>query len=333
VLPFIGLAAKTKGGEGEESGAVRRETSFGAWDWSVGLDSEIAGVLYAKAPRGDIAPLVFDSPHSGTVDPVDFGAVAPPDALRNSRDSFVDDLFRDAPDYGAYLQAALFPRSYIDPNRSLRDIDPRMLDEPWPGPVTSGEKTIYGHGLVWRLCPPSFEMYDHKLSVAAVRRRIDEYWRPYHAHLSEAIFSTRRRFGRVWHLNCHSMPSGGAPGEGGSRSGQVDFVLGDRDGATCSPGFTHWVGETLRAMGYVVRVNDPYKGVELVRAYSDPAAGRHSLQIEINRAIYMDEVRCERNEGFEPLRADLGRLMAGMQDYARDSVAEVMGRPKAQTAL
>ncbi|MGY8960892.1 MAG: N-formylglutamate amidohydrolase, partial [Alphaproteobacteria bacterium] len=134
------------------------------------MDSEIAGVLYTKAPRGDAAPLVFDSPHSGTVAPLDFGAVAPADALRNSRDSFVDDLFRDAPDYGAYLQAALFPRAYIDPNRSLRDIDPRMLEEPWPGPVTAGDKTHYGHGLVWRLCPPNHEMYDHKLSVAAVRR-------------------------------------------------------------------------------------------------------------------------------------------------------------------
>jgi N-formylglutamate deformylase len=285
----------------------------------MGLDSEIAGVLYTKAPRGDAAPLVFDSPHSGTVAPLDFGAVAPADALRNSRDSFVDDLFRDAPDYGAYLQAALFPRAYIDPNRSLRDIDPRMLEEPWPGPVTAGDKTHYGHGLVWRLCPPNHEMYDHKLSVAAVRRRIDEYWRPYHGHLSDAIFSTRQRFGQVWHLNCHSMPSTSAPGEGAV--GQADFVLGDRDGATCSPGFTHWVGETLRAMGYVVRVNDPYKGVELVRAYSDPAAGRHSLQIEINRAIYMDEIRCERHQGFEPLRADLGRLMAGMRDYARDAIA------------
>jgi N-formylglutamate deformylase len=286
------------------------------------LNTAIPGVLYAKSPNGAAAPLVFDSPHSGTEYPADFDFVAPRAVVRKAEDSFVDELFQDAPDYGGYFQAALFPRSYIDPNRSLQDIDARLLDDVWPDVISLSEKSRYGHGLVWRLCPPNHAMYDRKLGVDEVRRRIDAYWRPYHDLLQDTLSAVLRDFGQVWHLNCHSMPATGVPramsGVIGGRA--VDIVLGDRDGTTCAPAFTQFVSETLRGMGYSVRINDPYKGVELVRAYSDPKAGRNSLQIEISRAIYMNEVTGERNGGFDALRGDMGRLMAAMRDFATATV-------------
>lgn len=282
------------------------------------LKTEIPGALYIKRANGNTAPVVFDSPHSGAHYPEDFDCVAPMDVVRKSEDAFVDELFADVPDCGASLQAALFPRAYIDPNRSLMDIDPELIDEPWPEPLAPSEKTRLGHGLIWRLCPPDYALYDRKLRSNEVRARIDTYWRPYHHALRDTLDRAQESFGQVWHVNCHSMPAAGVPQHPGlGKNGRIDFVLGDRDGTTCDAAFTALVAETLRDMGYCVRVNDPYKGVELVRAHSDPKNGRHSLQIEINRALYMDELRLERAGGFAALRENLTRLATVLCDYAR----------------
>lgn len=265
-------------------------------------------VVSVSRGRGIVVPVVFDSPHSGSSYPSDFNHIIPLDKIRRAEDMYVDELFDDAPDQGATLIAALFPRSYIDPNRSLEDLDPELLAESWPGVVRPGEKARLGHGLIWRLCPPDMNLYIEKLSPDQVRRRIDGYWRPYHEALRLALDDLYDRFDAVWHLNCHSMPSM-ARGPFLNGGGQPDFVLGDRDGTTAAPDFVHLVRDCLRGMGYSVKINDPYKGVELVRAYSDPARGRHSLQIEINRALYMDEVSFERLPRFHELKADLGRLI------------------------
>ena len=261
--------------------------------------------------RGIVVPVVFDSPHSGSTYPSDFNHIIPIDKIRRAEDMYVDELFEDAPDHGATLIAAQFPRSYIDPNRSLEDLDPELLAESWPGVVRPGEKARLGHGLIWRLCPPDMNLYIEKLSPEQVRRRIDGYWRPYHEALRQTLDDLYDRFDAVWHVNCHSMPSM-ARGPFLNGGAQPDFVLGDRDGTTASPDFVHLVRDRLHGMGYSVKINDPYKGVELVRAYSDPARGRHSLQIEINRAIYMDEVTFERLPRFRELKADIGRLIAAI---------------------
>jgi N-formylglutamate amidohydrolase len=274
-------------------------------------------VLEITKPNGAAAPVVLDSPHSGAEYPADFGCIAPIHVIRKAEDAFVDELFAAAPDRGASLLRALFPRSYIDPNRSLEDIDQMLLDEAWPEPVRPSEKTRLGHGLVWRICPPDQALYDRKLSVAEFRARIDAYWRPYHAALRHSLDETHRRFGAVWHLNCHSMPTMPAPYAPGGASGWGDFVLGDRDGSTCDPAFIDLMGETLKGYGYDVRFNDPYKGVELIRAYSNPGQRRYSVQIEINRSIYMDESSVERNGGFDDLRDNLTRLIDVVCAYAR----------------
>lgn len=275
----------------------------------------VPGVLSYRDALSPAAPVVVDSPHSGAVYPDDFGSVVPQEILRRAEDMYVDELFESAPTHGAKFVTALFPRSYIDPNRALEDLDPALLADPWPGTTRSGEKVRQGYGLIWRVCPPDTRMYRDKLTSDAVRRRIDGYWKPYHRHLRQAIDEVHRVFDAVWHLNCHSMPSRFLAGSfsGGQ---QPDFVLGDRDGTTCEPAFTALVHDKLREFGYRVKINDPYKGVEIVRAYSDPAARRHSLQLEINRAIYMNEETFERLESFSGLKADIDRLVREICAFA-----------------
>jgi N-formylglutamate deformylase len=270
-------------------------------------------------PGGARVPLVLDSPHSGTRYPDDFGAAVSREALRASEDSFVDELYSAGPDLGAVLIAAEFPRSYIDPNRSLLDIDATLLDAPWPGPAIPSRKTQLGVGLIWRMLDSGDPIYSRKLSVEEVKRRIVEYHQPYQRAVKDALDEAHEHFGAVWHINCHSMPAlSGRISEEGPGKPRADFVLGDRDGTTCEPAFTDLAAKTLRGMGYEVKVNDPYKGVELVRAFSDPAANRHSLQVEVNRKLYMDERTREKSAGFEELRADIGRLLEAVAAYAKE---------------
>ena len=269
------------------------------------------------APSGPRVPLVLDSPHSGTRYPDDFGTAVTIEQLRASEDAFVDELYGAGPALGATLIAAEFPRCYIDPNRSLLDIDASILAAPWPGPAVPSRKTELGVGLIWRVLDTGEPIYSRKLSVDEVKRRIVDYHQPYQRAVKDALDEAYEHFGAVWHINCHSMPAlSGKVSEEGPGKPRADFVLGDRDGSTCEPGFTAFVAQTLRAMGYDVKVNDPYKGVELVRAFSDPAAHRHSLQVEVNRKLYMNEQTREKNDGFARLRGDIERMLSAVAAYA-----------------
>ncbi len=275
----------------------------------------------SRTGHGDDVPVVFDSPHSGIMYPADFDTIVPHHVLRRAEDTHVEALYAGAPDLGAALIAANFPRSYIDANRSLLDIDAALLDAPWPGPVNVSRKTEKGIGLVWRLLDTGESIYQRQLSVAEVQARISQYYSPYHAAVRNAINHAHKHYGAVWHVNCHSMPATSSViSEEGPGVARADFVLGDRDGSTCSPAFTAFVARTLRDMGYDVRINDPYKGVELVRAYSDPANQKHSLQIEVNRRLYMDENSRERHAGFDKLHADITAMIAAIAAYARANV-------------
>jgi N-formylglutamate amidohydrolase len=270
-------------------------------------------------PAGPRVPVVLDSPHSGTVYPEDFRPAVPLAALRQAEDAFVDELYACGPRHGAILIAARFPRSYIDANRSLLDVDTSLLDAPWPGPVAASRKTALGIGLVWRVLDTGEPIYDRRLGVEELRRRITEFHQPYQKAVKEALDATHAHFGAVWHVNCHSMPAmSSVISEEGPGKARADFVLGDRDGSTCDPAFTAFVAGLLADMGYEVKVNDPYKGVELVRAFSDPGAGRHSLQVEVNRRLYLDERTGEKTAGFTRLARDIERMVRGICDYAAE---------------
>ncbi len=165
-------------------------------------------------------------------------------------------------------------------------------------------------------------LYERPRTVAEVEHRIARYWRPYHAALAQAIDDSVQRFGGVWHLNLHSMPNDVYKRLGRTDAPPLaDFVLGDRDGTTCAPEFIQLVGETLAGFGYSVAYNEPYKGVELIGRIGQPHLGRHSLQIEIRRPVYMDEDTREPNAGFEPLRGHLRELMAVVAAHVRSEMA------------
>jgi len=269
-------------------------------------------------PEDAPGALVFDSPHSGNCFPQDFGAAVEAHELRGGEDCWIDELFgAGARTVGAPLLAATFPRTYIDPNRHADDIDPDLLDAPWPGTLRPSGKARIGKSLIWRTLDDGRPIYARRLPVAEVQGRIAHFHAPYHAALRGLLDTAHRRHGRVWHLNCHSMKSvAGRQSDDGEGSVRSDFVLGDRDGSSCAPAFTAFARETLAAMGYRVNVNDPYKGVELVRAYSNPAAGRHSLQIEVNRGLYMNERTLEKSDGFDALRKNLDRLAQALAGFS-----------------
>ena len=187
---------------------------------------------------------------------------------------------------------------------------PTLLADPWPDPVAPSRKTEQGIGLIWRIARGGVPMYDRRLSTAEVRRRIEGCYLPYHAALAAEIDALHREFGAVWHINAHSMPAVGDANADDPGRERADIVLGDRDGTTCEPAFTELVAGTMRGMGYSVAVNDPYKGVEIVRRHGQPAANRHSLQIELKRTLYMDETTLEPNAGYDRLERDIAALIA-----------------------
>jgi N-formylglutamate amidohydrolase len=275
-------------------------------------------------PQGPDVPAVFDSPHSGLLAPADFAPTPSLRRLFGTADAYVDELFGAAPAHGAVLLAATFPRCYIDANRSLEQLDPTMVEGDWPLPTVSDLKIHRGVGLIWAKLPNGDALYEAPLPQAAVEARIERYWRPYHAALESALDQVHGRFGAVWHLNCHSMRSHGtARDEDGARQARPDMVLGNRDGATCHPAFLDLVHGVLAGFGYHVTINHPYKGQELVRRYADPAHHRHSLQIEINRALYMDEASGERSAHFAPLQAQLAQLVAAICRFAEAEAASL----------
>lgn len=275
-------------------------------------------LIRLHGPLRPALPLVLDSPHSGTHFPADFGAAVSEHDLRDGEDCFIDALWLPAAERGIPLLAAQFPRTYLDVNRHAGDVDLELLDGPWPGPHVPSGKARIGKALVWRTLDNGRPIYDRRLGVAELQRRIALCHTPYHAQLRQLLDAAHAEHGLVLHLNCHSMNAvSGAMGEGGAGRTRADIVLGDRDGTTCAPALTALVRDTLAARGYGVAVNDPFKGVELVRAHSAPAAGRHSLQLEVNKRLYMDEATRTRHAGFDRLQADLMHLLAVLAEAAR----------------
>ncbi|MGQ0544294.1 MAG: N-formylglutamate amidohydrolase [Betaproteobacteria bacterium] len=257
-----------------------------------------------------MVPLVLDSPHSGREFPADFDAVVSEAELREAEDCYVDELYAAARELGAPLLAAAFPRTYVDPNRHAGDVDLELIEGEWPFEYRPSGKARIGKALIWRTLEDGRPIYAAKLKPEVVQGRISRFHLPYHRQLQEHLDSAYRRLGRVFHINCHSMRSvAGRQSDDGEGRPRADFVLGDRDGTTCDPRFTQLARATLAGMGYSVKVNDPYKGVELVRAYADPKAARHSLQVEINKRLYMDEKTLQKTGNFGNVQKHLGELL------------------------
>ncbi|MDE2334320.1 MAG: N-formylglutamate amidohydrolase [Rhodospirillales bacterium] len=264
--------------------------------------------VHVTRPTGPAVPLVFASPHSGRAYPASFVAAArlDPLQLRLSEDCYVDELFAAAAEHGATMVAATFPRAFCDANREPWELDPGMFEDALPDWVnTASVRVGAGLGTIARVVAGGEPIYRSKLTFAEAQARIAATWQPFHAALATAITEATQRFGACLLVDCHSMPQASmAP------SRRTDAVLGDAHGTTCSPVLLRRLEEALAAEGLSVRRNDPYAGGYITRHYGRPRDGVHALQLEVNRALYMNEATLERSFGFDALRGGLSRLVA-----------------------
>lgn len=270
------------------------------------------------------APLVLSSPHSGNVYPATFVGASrlDPLTLRRSEDAYVDELFAAGPGLGVPLLKARFPRAFVDPNREPYELDPSMFADALPTYVNrSSPRVGAGLGTIARVVASGAEIYDGKLVFAEAEARIERLYRPYHAALAGLIDEAVAAFGCAWLIDCHSMPAIGGPNDRDPGKRRVDFVLGDAHGTSCAVWLVEWAESFLRGRGYTVTRNDPFAGGFITRHYGRPPAGRHALQIEINRRLYMDEDRIARNAGFASLAADLGEFVAAAAALAAQGLA------------
>lgn len=297
-----------QGGLSESFGAL---TAQGRRRIMPDSDERAIDIVYPVADQ--TAPIIYASPHSGRRYHPAFLNMSRLDrhALRQSEDGYVDLLFAGAPRLGAPLLKALFPRAYVDVNRARNELDPRMFADDLPPTVDSRSSRVRaGLGVVPRIVADGHDIYGRKLRYGEARRRLAACYDPYHDALSGLIRETMTRFGCAVLIDCHSMPSSGAPFP--TDEPALDFVLGDRYGSSCSEAITSFVEQDLLSKGYTVSRNAPYAGGYVARAYGRPESGVHVLQIEINRALYLDERRYARHGGFQRLRRDLEDLMAGL---------------------
>jgi N-formylglutamate amidohydrolase len=258
------------------------------------------------------SPFVFDVPHAGRFYPNAFLAASRLDAvtLRRSEDAFVDDLVRPVVALGAPMLTARFPRAYLDVNREPFELDPRLFDGRLPAFAnTRSMRVAGGLGTVPRLVGDGQEIYAGRLPVQEGLMRVDALYKPYHAALRGLIDETARRFGCVVLVDCHSMPIKGLGRESGKRP---DVILGDRFGTSCAGSIVTRFEEAFRGRGYHVVRNRPYAGGFITEHYGEPLIGRHALQIEIARPLYMDERTLEPHSGFTRLAQDLGAIFAGV---------------------
>jgi N-formylglutamate amidohydrolase len=276
-------------------------------------DSDRTQVFEILVPPVQTLPMVLASPHSGTSYPPEFLASSRLDAfsLRKSEDSFVDEIFMAAPLLGAPLIRALFPRAFLDANREAFELDPDMFADALPAYAnTRSPRVAAGLGTIAKVVANGEEIYRGKLRFADALGRINRFYHPYHAALKRLVDQTRHRFGYCLLLDCHSMPSSGNPPETASSRPKVDFVLGDCYGSSCSPVLMETAERALRSQGYIVIRNTPYAGGFTTRHYGRPRLGVQALQIEINRALYMDERSIAR-------KPYIGELAEHMEELVR----------------
>jgi N-formylglutamate amidohydrolase len=278
-------------------------------------------LLETRRPKRRLLPLVLASPHSGCDYPPEFIAASrlDPLTLRRSEDAFVDALFGAAPRLGAPLLSARFPRAYLDVNREAWELDPTMFADPLPGFVNARSPRVrMGLGTIARVVASGEEIYAGKLRFAEAQRRVEQLYRPYHQALHLLVEETASSFGGYLLIDCHSMPS-----TVNAACGQdwADIVLGDCHGGACAPRIIEAARGFLTDRGFTVAINSPYAGGFTTGHYGRPRLGRHALQIEINRALYMDERRYRRKPTFARLADDMAALVEHLGRAMQENLA------------
>jgi len=272
------------------------------------FNGELSPPFEIAEPAAWRAPIIFNSPHSGSVYPPGFLNASRIDltSLRRSEDSFMDELIGGLSDRGFPVVRVNFPRSYVDVNREPYELDPRMFSGRLPSFAnTRSMRVAGGLGTIPRVVGDGQEIYRERLSVDDGLARIEALYKPYHRALRRLINKAHQAFGTVVVVDCHSMPSIGVSRDEPRRP---DVVIGDRYGTSCASLLPDMVEQTMSALGYSVGRNKPYAGGFITEHYGNPASGLHAIQLELNRAIYMDERRRERGPRFAQLVADFASL-------------------------
>lgn len=275
-----------------------------------------------RLPAEQTVPFVFNSPHSGRDYPEEFLSASRLDrhSIRRSEDYYVDQLFDAAPQIGAPLLAAHFPRAFIDVNREPYELDPRMFEGRVPSFINANSMRVAGGlGTIPRLVAENMEIYGQRLSMEDGLERIDRFYRPYHDRLRGLLVKTHSRFGYGVLVDCHSMPANAQTGS----PERPDFVIGDRYGTSATEALSRLAVSILQDLGYTVTRNKPYAGGFITEHYGRPARGLHAIQIEINRGLYVNEQTFEKTNGFAGLSSDLTHFVSLLTDYFSSNYSDV----------
>lgn len=265
----------------------------------VELAEHIENVLRLYKCPDELLPVILSSPHSGRCIPSDFNTLCSPDELRRAEDAFVDELIIGSQPYGANILIADFPRAYIDVNRAEDDIDGTQLAGAWPIKLFPTSKCRVGIGLIRKYLRGGRPLYSAPLSVQAVLQRLNKYYRPYHMVLDAMVAENYKMFGKNLLIDCHSMPSQ----DNSIWSGRLpDFVIGTLEGKSCAIEFAQKCAEFMVQAGYAVRLDMPYKGVEILKRYGNPSKGKYAFQLEINRDLYLYETTWQKKSSFDELK-------------------------------
>lgn len=276
-----------------------------------------------EAPQRRDTCVVFASPHSGRDYPYAFlrASVLSEQQVRSSEDAFVDELFAEAPQCGAPLIAAHVPRAFLDLNRAADELDPALIRG--VSTVTHNPRISSGLGVIPRVVAGGRAIYRGKIEIEEAQARIADFWRPYHRALQAELDAAQAQFGEAILIDCHSMPhealDSGARGRRNAEQGRPlpEVVLGDRFGASCGAQIMEQIEAAFTGAGFRVSRNSPFAGAYVAQRYGQPSKGRHAVQVEIDRALYMDEAKVARGPGFVPLRQRLAGVIAEIAEIGR----------------
>ena len=271
---------------------------------------------------------LITSPHSGHYYPRDFILKSKLNSqqLRLSEDMHIDTLLTDAPQAGASLLTATYPRAYVDLNREPYELDASMFSDPLPDHVNKDStRVLNGLGTIAKIVTERLEIYDRPLLFSEAEQRIEEIYFPFHACLKQQFESARDFWGTAYLLDVHSMPSNAVKKYKGGKSGSVDFVLGNRHGRSCNADIYDVVYNFLTDAGYYVEKNKPYAGGYITEHYGKPSEGFHTLQLEVNRKLYMNETSydlLDKSEEIKNLFSDLVSMLINKTHEKRPKAAE-----------
>ncbi|MCV3270331.1 N-formylglutamate amidohydrolase [Roseobacter sinensis] len=272
-------------------------------------------VSYPEKPNSCV---VFASPHSGRNYPWSMlrASVLDELAIRSSEDAFVDQLFDCAPQFGATFLKAGAPRAFVDLNRSSDELDPALIE----GVRRRGHnpRVASGLGVIPRVVANGRAIYSGKISMLEAKRRLDQYWHPYHDTLQGLLDEALRHHGQAVLIDCHSMPHEAVQGIARSGAKRPEIVLGDRFGAAAGGDIVDRVEAAFAAAGFVVTRNAPFAGAYVAQAYGRPSRGQHAIQVEIDRAIYMDEGRIRRSSRFAEVQRTLKGVIAEIAQIGQE---------------